>query len=156
MQLQFGVSSWVGAARTRAPAATNYDVHALRREMLESPGPKCNGASSSRPSTFRIMDWPRPGKYRSPLRHAYFNADSSAQLPTAMGYITIVHWSQLVSKSSWNHLPVYRSYLAFGRCRRVCLIMLSCWLPCERAAQHNLHSIPLTVHDVLLSWVRPT
>jgi len=27
----------VGAARTRAPAATNYDVHAPRRKMLVSP-----------------------------------------------------------------------------------------------------------------------
>ncbi len=35
--------SWVGAARTRAPAATNYDVHAPRREMLGSSDPKCNG-----------------------------------------------------------------------------------------------------------------
>jgi hypothetical protein len=34
---------------------TNYDVHALRGEMLESPGPKCNGAGSSRPSTSLIM-----------------------------------------------------------------------------------------------------
>jgi hypothetical protein len=39
--LVLAVSCWglVGAARTRAPAATNYDVHALRREMLGSPGP---------------------------------------------------------------------------------------------------------------------
>ncbi len=29
----------VGAARTRAPAATNYDVHAPRRKMLGSPAP---------------------------------------------------------------------------------------------------------------------
>jgi hypothetical protein len=29
----------VGAARTRAPAATNYDVYASRRKILESPGP---------------------------------------------------------------------------------------------------------------------
>ncbi len=35
--------SWVGAARTRAPAATNYDVHAPRREMLGSSDPMCNG-----------------------------------------------------------------------------------------------------------------
>jgi hypothetical protein len=51
-----------GAARTRAPAATNYDVYASRRKILESPGPKCNGADFSRPSTFWIMDTPRPGK----------------------------------------------------------------------------------------------
>jgi len=52
-----------GAARTRAPAATNYDVYASRRKILESPGPKCNEASSSRPSAFWIMDAPRPGKW---------------------------------------------------------------------------------------------
>ena len=51
-----------GAARTRAPAATNYDVHALRGEMLDLPCPRCNGDSRSRPSTFLIMDRPRPGK----------------------------------------------------------------------------------------------
>jgi hypothetical protein len=56
-------SNWVRAARTRAPSATNYDVYASRRKILKSPGPKCNGAGSSRPSTFRIMDSPRPGKW---------------------------------------------------------------------------------------------
>jgi hypothetical protein len=55
--------NWVRAARTRAPSATNYDVYASHRKILKSPGPKCNGAGSSRPSTFRIMDSPRPGKW---------------------------------------------------------------------------------------------
>jgi hypothetical protein len=53
---------WEEAARTRALAVTNYDVYASRGKILESPGPKCNGASSSRPSTSWIMDTPRPGK----------------------------------------------------------------------------------------------
>ncbi len=53
----------VGAARTRAPAATNYDVHAPRRKMLGSPAPKCNGAGSPRPSAILTTDRPRPGKY---------------------------------------------------------------------------------------------
>jgi hypothetical protein len=51
-----------GAARTRAPTATNSDVYASRRKILQSPGPKCNGAGSSRPSALWIMDTPRPGK----------------------------------------------------------------------------------------------
>jgi hypothetical protein len=64
----------VRAARTWAPAATNYDVYASRREILESPNPKCNGAGSSRPSTLRIMDTPRPGKWIQSFRDRYLNA----------------------------------------------------------------------------------
>ncbi len=56
---------WVGAARTRAPAATNYDVHAPRREMLGSSDPKCNGWNFPRPSAILTTDWPCPGKYRA-------------------------------------------------------------------------------------------
>jgi len=53
----------VGAARTRAPAATNYDVHAPRRKMLGSPAPQCNGEGSPRPLAILTTDRPRPGKY---------------------------------------------------------------------------------------------
>ncbi len=75
---QFSNLDWVRAARTRAPSATNYDVYASRGKILESPGPKCNGASSSKLSTFWIMDAPRPGKWDADLhRRALFSLSSS-------------------------------------------------------------------------------
>ena len=68
----------VRAARTRAPAAINYDVYASRGKILELPGPRCNGASASTPSTFRIMDRPRPGKCvaRHPFRFIYSSTET--------------------------------------------------------------------------------
>ncbi len=61
----------IGAARTRAPAATNYDVHAPRRKMLESSNPKCNGLDFPRPSAILTTDQPRPGKYVPGQREGY-------------------------------------------------------------------------------------
>jgi hypothetical protein len=80
------VLNWVRAARTRAPAATNYDVYASRRKILESPGPKCNGAGSSRPSTFWIMDTPRPGKCLIQLPSAILWSPDALLASTHMGY----------------------------------------------------------------------
>lgn len=75
------------AARTRAPTDTNYDVYAFRRKILESPSPKCNGGSSSRLSTFRITDTPRPGKWVLCLHRRAIFSHSLFRPSNAMGFL---------------------------------------------------------------------
>ena len=59
---------WSRAARTRAPSA-----------------PKCNGAGFSRPSTFRIMDTPRPGKWVHHLLKLIYHSNTPSACSNAMG-----------------------------------------------------------------------
>jgi hypothetical protein len=83
--LQFSELDWVRAARTRAPSATNYDVYASRGKILQSPGPKCNGAGSSKPSIFRIMDSPRPVKWLHHCSELIYDSNIPSTCSKAMG-----------------------------------------------------------------------
>jgi hypothetical protein len=104
--------NWVRAARTRAPSATNYDVYASRRKILQSPGPKCNGAGSSRPSTFWIMDSPRPGK----CVHCCSEGFCTSDLP-------VVSPSLWVSKAELRKVRNWIQILRFALLSPICTIL---------------------------------